>query len=275
MNFKRNLKIFIIICFMFLLCGCSVNYNLEITDDNKFIEKVSIDADSEEELHETIESTNKTLYETFLELKDSYVQAYSNAHINNYEEDTVKQDGVEYYNKSYSSNKMAYNYTFKNHNDFKYSYIANYCKPSLKIISTSSNVTLSTSSFDCINDYETLNNIVIKITTNKRVISNNADEVNKNTYIWNITKDNYKTKKINFKYSLTNVSDNSNGNNDPNNNNNPNENTDPNGNNDPNNNIDEPAFNPLTVVLILLLILLFGFVIFLVLQVKNRRNNRL
>lgn len=56
---------------------------------------------------------------------------------------------------------------------------------------------------DIFKKYFYLNNLTIKVTTDKKVLENNADIINNNTYIWNINKDNQLEKEIIFKIEKT------------------------------------------------------------------------
>ena len=49
---------------------------------------------------------------------------------------------------------------------------------------------INASGFNCYDKYNILNNVNINVTTNYKVVNNNATKVEKNTYIWNINKNN-------------------------------------------------------------------------------------
>ena len=49
---------------------------------------------------------------------------------------------------------------------------------------------INASGFNCYDKYSVLNNVNLNVTTNYKVLNNNADKVVGNTYTWNITKNN-------------------------------------------------------------------------------------
>lgn len=195
MNLKKIKKITFILIGIFSLSGCTATYNLNISSNN-ISESLNINGVS-------IDSSNY------------FIPVYYNSiSTDQYDVDTnQKIDGIEYYKTSSSSNNFNLDYNFTN-DDFLKSNIANTFvssfvfkkydydddgKKDYYVIST-------TDDFSAFNLYNELNEVTIKITNNHEVISNNADEVDGNIYIWHFKPNN--TSSINMVYNPDVIVDN-------------------------------------------------------------------
>ena len=84
-------------------------------------------------------------------------------------------------------------------NTIRQSYFISNCYPNFSIQSSDDKITLSSGTdFRCINGDDALqsDSVEINITTKLKVLDNNADVVNGNTYTWNIDKNNYQSKSL-------------------------------------------------------------------------------
>ncbi len=176
-------KLLIFLLIVFLLSGCTSNYNLEISN-NSFKENINATINKNEiptsspypeiELDDQITpflnkdysaifSDDKALYKKRVTYLDNYINV----------DMSYKYNEQEFYNSN--SLKLCFdNYEFSYEDDYYiHAYGRFYC--------------LYSDSLD------------INIKTNNKVLSHNADEVNGNTYTWHVNKDNLDNLDINIK----------------------------------------------------------------------------
>lgn len=185
---KKKLTILI----LFLLCatGCNANYDLEIYNDKvkenmNFIETDSSIWDSEVQYGLS--------YRTLLEASVDYpYPVFDNTIVD--ENDTIKLDGVEYYNNTLISDttrlgqRLKYN-KFKL-NNFSQSSIVKKCYQYFNIIEDEDNIIISTSFENlCFKEYPMLDRITVNLKTNHKVVSSNATKVKGYHYTWEFTRD--------------------------------------------------------------------------------------
>ena len=154
-----------------LLTGCSSTYNITV-DENKIDEHLKISI-----------PTNL--------VNENTLQEQLEAQLGNYNIDYTN-DSNNYY-VDYTNN-----YDIGNYFDSK---LINLCYDTSSNKITDQQIKITTSSqFRCIymDDGVQMDSVDINITTQLKVIENNADEVNKNTYTWHINKNNYQNKPINI-----------------------------------------------------------------------------
>lgn len=174
---KKN---FILLCIIFLLTGCNVEYNVTINND-KIDENISVYTDTLDYISESDGNSNN------INNIDYYAYNSSDAKYK-YNKTIKKSNNLYEINLTYSHNpnefinSTALNY-FKYHsfiNDEKYYYIK--LQDGLK------------------NGYKDKisKKVLVKITTSNKVVQNNADKIEGNTYIWEITKTNADNKEIIF-----------------------------------------------------------------------------
>lgn len=168
-----------LILFVFLFCmltGCSVDYNLEFKD-RVLSETIKIDA-SDSDI--TIEEIEKMLEE----------QVYR-------EEEEQQPYKVKQSNKKIQLSQRYNVQTIKN------SPLLNQCYTAYNFLENENYYDLTTSEVFTCNpfDYMYIDNLQIKIKTNHKVINHNADRVEHNTYVWNITRENANNKPIQIRFS--------------------------------------------------------------------------
>lgn len=193
---KKKYLILVLILILINLCGCTVNYEININDDvvtenmefyeadpkkiNAFYPPDSVSSDSIEKY------TYKQMI-NFQNLNDEY------AFKNNLNTEQI-------YNKKKidESNRMGMKYSYAfNINDYTNSNIANSFVTYFSARTSGEFYAISALDFSSIfSQYPYLNNISIKIKTNHKVVDSTADSTEGNEYIWNITKSNAKTKKV-------------------------------------------------------------------------------
>lgn len=190
-------KKFLFLLLFFVCCGCDVNYRIEI-EDNDINEKISaveysnIDWDAEYKIVENVDDdhVNKTTYREYVNQKF-------------YENESALKNEINsetFYNKKIISTKdklgLEYRYTF-DINQYKDSAAVSICFRYFNFLTSDNKYILSTSKgADCFDDYKKLDSLTIELSTNHKVATHNADEVNGYTYTWNIDKTNYSNKSI-------------------------------------------------------------------------------
>lgn len=186
------MKKFFIFCLLIFLTGCSVQYDLTITDKEKVVEKFKIYVDNEEIL---------SSYSTIDEYLDYYSNIYS------------KNQGYQKYNITTKESKPASYFTVKN----SYNSLDDYTKSlSFKSMfntasiervgkyvtfTTSKNAYLeSIKNGDVISEEDQYENFKISIKFYNEVTDSNAEEVDEknNIYSWIVSEDS-KTDYIYFK----------------------------------------------------------------------------
>lgn len=172
-------KILLIIVLLFFT-GCSAEYNLHFSNDS-IEEKITIIPENPEEQEYTKTLDTRDFF-AIIDKDRSLPYEKEQLDINNY--------------KAY---QYSYNYNF---NDFKQSNFTK-CYDAYSLIEDNNIVTFSTSKkFNCmIYDYMQIDNLKINITTDYKVTSHNADEVNGNVYTWKINNNNASNKPIKFSYN--------------------------------------------------------------------------
>ena len=164
----------ILIGLCFLLCGCSMNYELEIYND-KYNEQITIDFDS-------------------IQLSDKKPTEYIR-------DELIKIDGsetIEYRElKDIDSNKLFSKYTgrMEEYKD-NLTGLAT-CYDLYKINDYEGVITLLTSkTFNCFDYYQDLDEITVMIKSNHKLIETNADRVDGYKYYWDINKNTKDDEKI-------------------------------------------------------------------------------
>ena len=153
-----------------ILTGCTTNYNLEINmKDNIFNETIK-ETVLDSEL--TDDETDTNIYSFLLNGNN---QAFYNASNYFYNQELNKENNLTNY---------TYTYTFNKEN-YKDSNILNSCFDKVNITEEEDKYKIILSgNFSCNYAEET----IINIKTNSKVLANNANKINKDTYTWKIDK---------------------------------------------------------------------------------------
>ena len=227
-------KCLILIFLIFMMCGCTAEVNLDISD-NKIKESVDI-----------------TFYQNVLYPKDIIKTSFRNyipIYAKNLIVDTMPDeplDGIEYYAKKETDlgNGYKFNYSYNfNINEYKE---ARTVKNAFKSYNVSYNeddntISLSTDNEELLyfKDYPELEEVKINIKTDYLVTENNADDVKDNTYTWVFKKDDVKS--INMLIDTSDV---------------------------------VKKVDNTNMIIIASILIVIGF-IFLLLLLKNRKNNKI
>lgn len=178
-------KYFSIVLLSFLLCGCTCEYNLKI-DNNNYQEKLSIISS---------DSSENELFTDDLIININYDKYLISSEI------TEKIEDEEYYDVKRDDNSIALSYNYINSSVSK-STLALKCFDKVTIYKQSENIFITTSEkFKCFDEYDKLDSVEVVLEIDGKSISNNADKVDGNKYIWNYNRKNI-NKPINISATL-------------------------------------------------------------------------
>ena len=171
---KKKLLLVLVLFGSFLVTGCTVDYNLSF-NDSELKETININLIGSENTEENIEKMKYSL--------ENEAVAISKRGIYKIYEFSDKQDKDKYIGS------FTYNYSTTEFND---AHIIRQCYDSFNFVKTEKGYQLITSDiFRCGSySYMMVDKYTITITTNHKVIENNADQVDKNKYIWVIENNN-------------------------------------------------------------------------------------
>lgn len=196
-----KLKIYILIAFIFLLTGCTVNYDLEITSDsiNEIVQfNENIDSINDNILNSGILSYKNAVDSLYNLPQTVYIDADRNLY-----DVTQKLEGVDYYSKKIDITEDIYSLEANfNHliNNYGKANTINKCYKNIAVLNKNDILTISTSRNNlCFNQYKSLDKINISVTVDEeayKVISSNADKIIDGKYYWEIDRNNYSNKSI-------------------------------------------------------------------------------
>ena len=188
---KKNLLILSL--FIFLMTGCTVNYNIEIKD-NKVIENFDVSEKNVEVANYKIvgDTSFKDIvisYKEGKELLTSYDMLNSESGCSSckkYNKDTIISDDE-------IALIFTTDHTFE---EYKDSTIANEYLPGFKVNYDDESISITGgTNWSFLNDYKYLDEVVITVKTNYEVTSTNATKESAGVYVWRISK-NSKNEKL-------------------------------------------------------------------------------
>lgn len=187
----KKIKIFIFLCSILLLSGCSVEYNLTLNDDLTVSEKVvAIERTKRMEAltKQKGEQAVNYLYNMFKRDDEDITLTSRDDDYNTYATAITSYEDINDYASKFSSD------VFDNVNVTKDGNIITFSTEQKELLSSDTNYSLL------------YDDITVNVTIPFEVTSNNADKVTGNTYTWNIKKNtDYKT--IEFAYKEGNKED--------------------------------------------------------------------
>ena len=187
----KKIKIFIFLCSILLLSGCSVEYDLTLNDDLTVSEKVV--ATERTKRMEALtkqkgEQAVNYLYNMFKRDGEDITLTSREDDYNTYATAITSHEDINDYASKFSSD------VFNNVNVTKDGNIITFSTTQKELLSSDTNYSLL------------YDDITVNVTIPFEVTSNNADKVTGNTYTWNIKKNtDYKT--IQFSYKEGNKED--------------------------------------------------------------------
>ena len=178
----RKIKVFVLICCLFLLSGCSAEYNLTINNSTMEEDINAIfDKATESELASRMEKIRRSSF---------------------YNYDTRENEYYDFTKREDDSNIILnYNYQYTGNNLYK-SEAASSCYYKRIVNVTDKYITIDTDKqVTCLykDGNREIDDITVNIRTDLTVLENNADEVNNGVYTWYINDKNYSNKPISIK----------------------------------------------------------------------------
>lgn len=192
-------KIILLLFITFLLSGCTVTYNLDISDSG-YEEKINIVGSVDENFVEYSIPSFWGIID-FEDVNASFLE---------------KSKGVEYYNSKFWKEdnllKLDYQYKF-DENNFKNSNLANFSYNTFIVKKYDYDddgindyfILTTDNKFNIFDRFSKIESVTINIKCYYEVISSNADEVNKNVYTWYLNRNDIKP--INMVYNPDKVID--------------------------------------------------------------------
>ncbi len=171
---------------LFLLTGCTIKYDLDLTQSDIIKEQMEIDEDD----------TSNQYFETIKNYNGNIRAIYSDQ-----DSDSLAKDpDLEYYDVQNNSDEtnanLVIDYTFSNE-DFPNSNIINTCYDRVTYYNENDSIDINTSNeFLCFDKYVSAQNVDVNIKINKNITNHNADEVNGNIYTWHLNRNNAYNKPI-------------------------------------------------------------------------------
>lgn len=172
---KRYFKYLIIIFFLLTICGCTADYNLNITNN-------TIDEDFSTTIYKSEIPQNSDIQQG-VELDDPITPFIDNDQYPFYKNNSIIYDKNIIEEDDYRLVNYKYTYSLK---DYSKSNVLKTCFDKYKYSYNDNIVFNATGTFYCLHSDE----LNINITTKNKVLSNNADKVSGNTYTWIINKNN-------------------------------------------------------------------------------------
>lgn len=174
-------KILSIILLSLFLTGCSATYNINFTDD-KIKDEIRVYTDS----NTVNNATNDT------------INSFSNKILE-------WERGHDHYSREVYTTDTLTGYLYKydfNYDEYDAMSQIRKCYEDFDLTYNNQEITLKTSNkFLCKEYYEDVSDLTLTITTDKTIISSNADTKNSNTHTWYINKKNYNNKPLEIKIS--------------------------------------------------------------------------
>lgn len=180
----KYFKLFIFLL-VFCLTGCDVTYNLTITNDN-MIESVNFWYSDNEANRQLLDQYLSVSHQAYFDMDTSLTHNYNQSKMS-------KDDKI----------GMNLNYSYEN-DDLQKSSLLSRCYYKKNVINTDTQIVINTEGpISCMymDGVKEFDNLEINIITKLKVLENNADKVDGDTYTWIINEDNYKDHPINIKIS--------------------------------------------------------------------------
>ena len=179
------MKKIILLFLLFLVCGCSVDYDLEISN-NSFKENINIKI-LKSQIPDSSSVNGVEIDDQITPFINEQTPAFFGIQDRFYHKKVNEQD--DYYDIN-----LNYKYTFE---EFKHAYSINSCFENIEISGEDIYYIKLKGMFYCLYS----DSVDIKIKTNNDVINHNADKVDGNTYIWYIHNGNQNNVDILFEVS--------------------------------------------------------------------------
>ena len=192
---KRN-KIFFLITLILISCtGCTVEYNINITN-NSIEENIKVE---DRVMSNRIKSDILKHYNMWYPVYVNFIPQGESIEIEDFSE---KVDGIEYYEKSIKevTNGYSYTYNYKHSIDNYYdSYILASTYQDTTIYNGYNSLVLKTSENNFLCDYDYFEKVKINVTIDPSIYKlnyTNTSNISNNTYTWILDRDNCNNSQI-------------------------------------------------------------------------------
>lgn len=192
----KRIKLLCLMILIGLTCtGCTVEYNLNITEEN--IEETINVTD-----YITSNRTKTDILDHYNLWYPTYVNFIPEGETIELEDFTQKADGVEYYEKTIEETNNGYNYTYKyTHQIDKYydAYVLASTFLETTVYQGNDSLVIKTSDKNFLCDYNYFENVKVNITIDPEIYQlnyTNSINVNGNTYSWTLDKNNCEDSQI-------------------------------------------------------------------------------
>ena len=206
---KKNNLFLCCLCFSFIVfTGCTVNYNIDI--DDKIKEEIYINETDNTKYESDIYGGRfypGISYKEQIETMNNIPQFALTSDIPEIYDATQKVAGVTYFDTEIISNSNSYG--IKMSSEIKRSNMetlrsVKYCYDQFMASSKSGKFVIVTSGKNnCFETYPYLDQVNVKVTSKYKVVKSNAMKIEKNTYIWNIDRNNYNNQSIYLELDLS------------------------------------------------------------------------
>lgn len=181
------MKKIILLLFIFLLSGCSVQYNLDIDKTLTLSENVTVNASTEDE-YEIIKNYGYLPLDINMDDPSVFEQ---------------KVDDVEYYDITKTKDKIKFSYTY-DQDKYINSLFARGAYEFISVSEPEGELVLSTSKeFLLFDTYDNLDEVKVTINSKYKLIKSNADIEERHSYTWIINKENAYGKNIYLRLDTT------------------------------------------------------------------------
>lgn len=194
-------KLIIPLIAIFTLTSCTFQYNIKINKNTVDEIDKMINLDRKTWNSEEYIFGGYTFKDRVAEELEIATPVYRSTPVNPYDE-TYKEPGAAYYEKSLIQNTNEYGLEYKYKHaikEFGDSSAFTHCYNEVDVENTDKILSIETSDeFVCFDQFEYLDEVEVNVSTSwdYKVVSNNADKVKNNKYTWIITRDNAQNKPI-------------------------------------------------------------------------------
>lgn len=192
----KKIKLLFLTIIILLMCtGCSIEYNINITEDN--VEETIVVND-----YITSYRTEKDIlnhYNMWYPVFVNYITEGETIELEDFREKAV---GIEYYNKNINAISNGYKYTYQYTYDIdmyhdSYALATTFIEPTVYLNSDS--LLLKTSKENLLCQYDYFDSVKVNVTIDPEVYKlnyTNTSNINNNTYTWTLNKSNCNNSQI-------------------------------------------------------------------------------
>lgn len=182
-------KVLLLILILITCTGCSVEYNINITENNIEEEINVTDYKTSKRTNEEILTHYNTWYPTFV----NYIKNGESIELNDY---SKKVNGIEYHEKTINNIKNGYQYSYKytyNIDEYYDAYVLARTFYETNVNNGHNNLVLKTSKANLLCQYDYFEKVEVNITIDPKIYKlkyTNTSNIKNNTYKWILDRNN-------------------------------------------------------------------------------------